>query len=164
MRRMFALALLALVALTVPVAAAGQVASTQGQPVQTPIPTTVPTPAPQVQGLSDEELDLQTVLTEPDFTIGVLPTTLRLPKHKMAFRITHRFTYQINGQGAGEFFKNFFGFDSSATSGFELRWGLANGTQLAVHRTGNRNIQFGAAPVAGAAQQRPILRGCVHGG
>ena len=83
------------------VAAAGQVASTQGQPVQTPIqPLSRPRP-PQVQGLSDEELDLQTVLTEPDFTIGVLPTTLRLPKHKMAFRITHRFTYQINGQGRG---------------------------------------------------------------
>ena len=138
MRRMFAMALVALVALTVPVVAAGQVAPTQGQPVQTPVPT----PTPQVQGLSDEELDLQTVLSEPDFTIGVLPTTLRLPKHKMAFRITHRFTYKINGQGAGEFFKNFFGFDSSATNGFELRWGLANGTQLAVHRTGNRNIQF----------------------
>src|SRR5687768_502885 len=138
MRRMFALALLALVALTVPVGAAGQVAPTQGQPVQTPVPT----PAPQVQGLSDEELDLQTVLSEPDFTIGVLPSTLRLPKHKMAFRITHRFTYKINGQSAGEFFKNFFGFDSSATNGFELRWGAANGTQLVVHRTGNRNIQF----------------------
>jgi hypothetical protein len=143
MRRMFAMALLTLVVLTVPALAAGQVAASPaqpGQPVQTPVPT--PTPTPQVQGLSDEELDLQTVLSEPDFTLGVLPTTLRLPKHKMAFRITHRFTYKINGQSAGEFFENFFGFDSSATSGFELRWGVANGTQLLVHRTGSRNIQF----------------------
>ena len=90
--------------MTMPVAAAGQVASTRSAGSD-PNSTTVPTPAPAGPGLSDEELDLQTVLTEPDFTIGVLPTTLRLPKHKMAFRITHRFTYQINGQGAGEFFK-----------------------------------------------------------
>lgn len=152
MRRTCAMALVVLVTLMVPVfaaeAAAAQTAAAPGQtnkgqvppPAQTPVPT--PTPAPQVQGLTDEELDLQTVLSEPDFTIGVLPTTLRLPKHKMAFRITHRFTYKINGQSAGEFFKNFLGFDSSATNGFELRWGAANGTQLVVHRTGNRNIQF----------------------
>ena len=130
---MVLVAVVALVVLTVPVTAAAQVA--------TPTPTPTPTPVP-FQAPTGADLDLQTVIAEPDFTLGVLPTTLRLPKHKLAFRITHRFTYKINGQSAGEFFKNFFGFDSSATSGFELRWGVANGTQLAVHRTGNRNIQF----------------------
>ena len=29
---------------------------------------------------------------EPDFTIINLPTTLRLPRYKSAFRISHRFT------------------------------------------------------------------------
>src|SRR5688500_2002240 len=133
MRRTCAIALVALVALavlTVPVLAA---AAPQVQP---PVATPTPTPAPAAQGMSDEDLDLQTVLSEPDFTLGVLPTTFRLPKHKMAFRITHRFTYKINGQGVGEFFENFFGFDSSATSGFELRFGVANGTQVLVLRRG----------------------------
>ena len=137
MRRTCAMALVALVALAVLTVPTQAAAAPQVQP---PVPT--PTPAPAGQGLSDEDLDLQTVLSEPDFTLGVLPTTLRLPKHKMAFRITHRFTYKINGQGVGEFFENFFGFDSSATSGFELRFGVANGTQVLVHRTGSRNIQF----------------------
>lgn len=133
MTRTFAMAL---VALMVPVVAAAQ-------GTQPPVPTPVPSPAPvQAQGLTDEELDLQTVITEPDFTLGVLPTTLRLPKHNMAFRITHRFTYKINGNSLGEFFENGLGFDSSATIGFELRYGIANGTQLSVHRTNSRNIQF----------------------
>ncbi len=118
---------MALLALLVPVFAAAQ----------------VPTPAPApVVAQNDPDVDLQTVISEPDFTLGALPTTLRLPKHKMAFRITHRFTYKINGQSVSEFFSNGLGFDSSATIGFELRYGLANGTQLAVHRTNSRNIQF----------------------
>lgn len=96
----------------------------------------------QPQPTMDPVDDLQLVLSEPDFTLGVLPTTLRLPKHKMAFRITHRFTYKINGGSVGEFIENGFGFDSSATTGFELRFGVASGTQVVVHRTGSRNIQF----------------------
>ncbi len=91
---------------------------------------------------ADPDQDLQTVVAEPDFTLGVLPTTLRMPKGKMAFRITHRFTYQLNGGSFGEFFENGLGFDSSATTGFELRFGLAPGLQMTVHRTGSRNIQF----------------------
>jgi hypothetical protein len=96
----------------------------------------------QAQASEDPDQDLQVVIAEPDFTLGVLPTTLRLPKGKMSFRITHRFTYKINGGSVGEFFENGFGFDSSATTGFELRFGIAPGTQLVVHRTGSRNIQF----------------------
>lgn len=90
----------------------------------------------------DPDRDLRVVVGEPDFTLGVLPTTLRMPKGKAAFRITHRFTYQINGGTVGELFENGLGFDSSATTGFELRVGVAAGTQLVVHRTGSRNIQF----------------------
>lgn len=123
-----------LVVLMVPVLAAAQ-GTTSG--------STAPTQGTvQAQPTMDPDADLQLVLSEPDFTLGVLPTTLRLPKHKMAFRITHRFTYKINDGSVGNFFKNGFGFDSSATSGFELRFGLAPGTQVVVHRTGNRNIQF----------------------
>lgn len=122
---------MALVALMVPAAVAGQVQ----QPTQPPA-------QPPAQGVTDPDIDFQTVLAEPDFNLGALNTTLRLPKNKMAFRITHRFTYQINDNSVGEFFENFFGFDSSATIGFELRYGIVNGTQIAVHRTNSRNIQF----------------------
>jgi hypothetical protein len=123
-----------LVVLMVPVLAAAQ--------GTTPAATAWPQGAVQAQLTMDPDADLQLVPSEPDFTLGVLPTTLRLPKHKMAFRITHRFTYKINDGSVGDFFENGLGFDSSATSGFELRFGVASGTQVVVHRTGNRNIQF----------------------
>lgn len=122
---------MALLALMVPVLAAAQGTTSGGSAA----------PA-QVQPVIDPDADLQLVPSEPDFTLGVLPTTLRLPRGKMAFRITHRFTYKINGNSIGEFFENGLGFDSSATAGFELRYGLAPGTQVVVHRTGSRNIQF----------------------
>jgi hypothetical protein len=96
----------------------------------------------QVQDIEEPDPDLQVVVGEPDFTLGVLPTTLRMPKGKLAFRITHRFTYKINDGSFGEFLENGFGFDSSATTGFELRFGLVPGGQLVVHRTGSRNVQF----------------------
>jgi hypothetical protein len=120
MRRVWTKVLWAMVAMVVPATAAAQV----------------------VAATDDPDRDLQVVVGEPDFTLGALPTTLRLPKGKMAFRITHRFTYAINDGSVGQFFENGFGFDSSATTGFELRFGLASGTQLTVHRTGSRNIQF----------------------
>ena len=40
--------------------------------------------------------DRKPSLVEPDFTVINLPTTLRLPRYKSAFRITHRFTRTLN--------------------------------------------------------------------
>jgi hypothetical protein len=131
MRRVWITPVVALAMLVVPMAAAAQ--TTTG---------TATGAGAQAQATEDPDQDLQTVLGEPDFTLGVLPTTLRLPKGKMSFRITHRFTYKINDGSFGEFLENGLGFDSSATTGFELRFGLAPGTQFIVHRTGSQNIQF----------------------
>lgn len=90
----------------------------------------------------------------PDFTLAALPTTLRIPSGKFAFRIAHRFSRPIAGTcpdegpkpdgcgGVGAFVENFFGFDSSAKVGFELRYGLMPGTQLSVHRSNDRAIQL----------------------
>ncbi len=90
----------------------------------------------------------------PDFTLAALPTTLRIPSGKFAFRIAHRFSRPIAGTcpdegpkpdgcgGVGAFVENFFGFDSSAKVGFELRYGLVPGTQLSVHRSNDRAIQL----------------------
>ena len=46
-------------------------------------------------------------LAEPDFTLIALPTSLRVPKYKGAFRVTHRFTRPLNddfGDVAADFF------------------------------------------------------------
>jgi hypothetical protein len=79
---------------------------------------------------------------QPDYTLGALPTTLRLPQGKFVFRLTHRFARPIASGSAGDFFADFFGFDSSARIGFEVRYGLRSGTQVAVHRTNDRTIQL----------------------
>jgi hypothetical protein len=89
-----------------------------------------------------DDPDLDVNRAQPDFTLIGLPTTLRLPARKSAFRITHRFGRAL---GAGDFtdlVEDFFGFDSGANIGFEYRYGLFKATQIAVHRTNNRTIQF----------------------
>jgi len=92
----------------------------------------------QAQPSSDSELSL----SQPDFTLVALPTTLRLPKHRLAFRVTHRFTRKL-GQGSfGSLAEDFFGLDSGAQIGLELRFGLFPGTQIGVHRTSERTVQF----------------------
>lgn len=128
-----------------PAAAAAPVASGD-QTTQNPAPTS-----------SATDPDRQIVLAEPDFTLGALPTSLRMPRGAFAFRMTHRFTRPIASGSAGDFFADFFGFDAAARTGLELRYGLARGTQVAVHRTGNRAIQFlGQQEIVGQSAHRPL--------
>jgi hypothetical protein len=79
---------------------------------------------------------------QPDFNLAALPTTLRVPRGKWAFRITHRFTRPLGQGNFGDLLANAFGFDGSAQIGLELRYGLLPGTQVGVHRTSDRSIQF----------------------
>ena len=79
---------------------------------------------------------------QPDFFVSTIPTTLRLPKHKTAFRLTHRFGRPLGAGDAGELFENFFGLDSGAVMGFGLSYGIIPGGQLSVYRTSDRTIQF----------------------
>jgi uncharacterized beta barrel domain-containing protein DUF5777 len=79
---------------------------------------------------------------QPDFTLAALPTTLRLPKGKFAFRITHRFTRPLGSGDFGDLLSDAFGFDGGAQIGLELRYGLISGTQVGVHRTSDKTIQF----------------------
>jgi hypothetical protein len=97
---------------------------------------------PATQAQSGPNPDLQTVPAEPDFTISALPTTLRMPEHKLSFRLTHRFTRPIASGSFGDFFADLFGFDSAAQVGLELRYGIMPGVQATVHRTNDRTIQF----------------------
>ena len=90
----------------------------------------------------DDDPDLDVNLAQPDFTLVGLPTTLRLARHRGAFRITHRFARPLGQGDFVDLVEDFFGFDSSAQIGFEYRFGLFRATQLAVHRNNNRTIQF----------------------
>ena len=103
---------------------------------------TAETEAAAAAAVQDDDPDKDVNRAQPDFTIVGLPTTLRLPKHKSAFRITHRFGRPLGEGDFSNLVEDFFGFDSGATIGFEYRYGLFKSTQVAVHRTNNRTIQF----------------------
>jgi uncharacterized beta barrel domain-containing protein DUF5777 len=92
----------------------------------------------------------------PDFTSINLPTTLRLPPHKLAFRVTHRFARPLGDGDFGDLAGDFFGFDSGAQIGLELRFGLFSGTQFGVYRTSDRTIQLFAQQDLMQQGARPI--------
>ncbi len=79
---------------------------------------------------------------EPDFITVNLPTTLRLPRYKSAFRISHRFTRTLNAPSFGELASNLFGLDGGAFIGFEYRFGVMRGLQAGIYRTSDKTIQF----------------------
>jgi len=87
----------------------------------------------------DEDLDLDRA--EPDFNVVILPTNLRLPMHKVAFRLTHRFARPLGDGDFSDLVADFFGFDGGAQIGLGLRFGLFRGTQLGLYRTSDRTIQ-----------------------
>jgi hypothetical protein len=71
-----------------------------------------------------------------------LPTTLRLPRHRAAFRVTHRFDRALGEGDFGDLAADFFGFDAGATIGLEFRVSLFTGTDLGFYRTSERTIRF----------------------
>jgi uncharacterized beta barrel domain-containing protein DUF5777 len=109
------------------------------------------TPPPGQPESSDPDTRLDPL--QPDFNLAALPTTLRLPVHKMAFRVTHRFTRPLGRGDFGDLVSDFFGFDSGAQIGLELRYGLMPGTQIGINRTSDRTIEiFGQQSVL---QEKP---------
>ena len=121
------------------VALLGRPSSLHAQTAPTPAPADQTTPAPAAQ-TSDPDTRLDPL--QPDFNIAALPTTLRVPLHKAAFRVTHRFTRALGSGDFGDLLSNFFGFDSGAQIGLEVRYGLMRGTQIGVHRTSDRTIEI----------------------
>jgi hypothetical protein len=113
--------LLAVIAAAWPQAAAAQAAR--------------PTPPPD-----DPDRDIN--FSQPDFTLVALPTTLRLPKFKSSFRVTHRFLRPLGQGDIGDLTSDFFGLDSGAQIGLEYRFGLWSGLQGGIHRTSDRTIEF----------------------
>lgn len=79
---------------------------------------------------------------QPDFAVITMPTTLRLPNHKMAFRLTHRFGRPLGAGDFGDLAGDLFGLDSGAQVGLEFRYAPMRGAQVGFHRTSNRTISL----------------------
>jgi hypothetical protein len=97
------------------------------------------TPAAQAPE-DDPDRDLR--LSQPDFTVVNLPTTLRLPRYKSAFRVTHRFGRPLGSGDFGDLAGDLFGLDSGAQIGLEYRFGIIRGGQVGIHRTSDKTIEF----------------------
>jgi hypothetical protein len=80
-------------------------------------------------------------LAEPDFTLIALPSSLRLPPMKSAFRVTHRFTRPLN-DNFGDVASDLFGLDTGAMIGLEYRFGLIPNGQIGFYRTSNKTIDL----------------------
>jgi hypothetical protein len=90
----------------------------------------------------DDDPDADINLAQPDFTLAALPTTLRVPRHKSAFRVTHRFGRPLGAGSFGDLVGDLFGLDGGALIGLEYRYGLFRKTQVGLHRTSNKTIEF----------------------
>src|SRR5262249_31071410 len=72
-----------------------------------------------------------------------LPTTLRLPRHKGNFRLTHRFGGNLRSGSFGDQASELFGLDDGATIGLEFRYAVMTHLQAAVTRSSfEKTIQF----------------------
>jgi hypothetical protein len=86
--------------------------------------------------------DRRPSIVEPDFTLINLPTTLRLPRYKSAFRISHRFARTLYSPDFGALASDLFGLDSGAIIGLEYRFGVMRGLQAGIYRTSSKTIQL----------------------
>jgi Membrane bound beta barrel domain (DUF5777) len=103
----------------------------------------------------DDDLGLDRV--ESDFTIITLPTNLRLPRHKLGFRLTHRFNRPLDEGSFGDLVADLFGFDAGAQIGLEVRFAPARRAQIGIHRTNDRTIElFGQYDVARQTGSLPL--------
>ena len=133
--------MVALLAIGAPPSARAADDQTSSQP-----PPTQPVPSP------DADDDTTINPAEPDFTLISLPTSLRVPKFKSAFRVTHRFARPLTGD-VGGLAADLFGLDSGAQIGLEYRFGIVPNGEIGIHRTSDRTIEFFTQ--YGIVRQRP---------
>jgi hypothetical protein len=92
---------------------------------------------------TDDGDDRSLKLAEPDFTLIGLPTSLRLPEHGSAFRVTHRFTRPLNCDLCpNSIWADGLGMDFGARIGLEYRYGIAPNTEIGVHRASDKTIEL----------------------
>jgi hypothetical protein len=122
---------------------------------QSPPATTEATPAASIV---QEDDDAVLKLAEPDFVVVNLPTTLRLPRFKGNFRLTHRFAGNLRNGTLGQQASNLFGVDQGAIIGFEYRFGVAPHVQAAFYRSSfDKTIQLhGKYDVAQQRESMPV--------
>jgi hypothetical protein len=94
--------------------------------------------APAAQ--ADDDPDRDPNPSQTDFALVNLPTTLRMPRFKSSFRVTHRFGRPLGAGDLGELAEDLFGLDSGALIGLEYRFGLMRGLQVGIMRTSDRTI------------------------
>lgn len=97
--------------------------------------------APAAQAPEDDS-DRDLNLAQPDFSLVNLRTTLRLPKHKSAFRVTHRFGRTLGQGDFSDLAEDLFGLDTGGVIGLEYRYGIMRGWQAGFLRTSDRTINF----------------------
>lgn len=113
-----------------------------------------------------EEEDARVDPAEPDFTLVNLPTNLRLPRHRLAFRVTHRFARPLGVGDFGDLAADLFGLDGGGEVGLGLRFGLRAGTQIGIHRTSDRTIELSAQQGVLRSNRKPVglaVRGTLEG-
>jgi hypothetical protein len=81
---------------------------------------------------TDDDAALQPA--EPDYRVINLPSTLRLPKYKSNFELTHRFNGDLRRGDFGDQASSLFGIDQGATIGFEYRFAPVRHVEVAVYR------------------------------
>lgn len=106
----------------------------------------------------DPKNDAVLLPAEPDFTLVALPTSLRVPRLKSAFRVTHRFTRPLNcGTCANSLVGDAFGIDSGARIGLEYRLGIVKNGQVVVHRASDKTINlFGQYSLTRQGRNAPV--------
>ena len=122
-----------------------------------PDPAAQAAPAQAAPAAPVRDPDRNLNFSQPDFTIITLPTTIRLPRHKSAFRVTHRFGRPLGAGDFGDLAGDLFGLDSGAVIGLEYRYALIRALQVGVHRTSGKTIEFfGDYTVLQQSANRPI--------
>src|SRR5438552_662814 len=92
----------------------------------------VAAPPALAQTAEDDDAVLQPA--EPDYRVVNLPTTLRLPRYKSNFELTHRFNGNLRRGDFGDQASSLFGIDQGATIGFEYRFAPVRHVEVAVYR------------------------------
>ncbi len=124
--------------------------------VDPPASAPPPPPAPVASAPDDDDGVLK--LAEPDFTLISLPTSLRLPQFKSAFRVTHHFTRPLSCDTCpNSLAGDGFGIDNGALIGLEYRFGIVPGGEIGVYRTGDKTVElFGQYGLARQNKKVPV--------
>ena len=100
-----------------------------------PVPPSAPAPAPAAAAAAADDDEGTLDLAEPDYRLINLPTTLRLPKFKSNFDLTHRFNGNLRHGSFSDQLSTLFGIDEGAIVGFEYRFAVARHLEAAAYRT-----------------------------